>query len=122
MRPLLCLLPWQQGECFTASDLQNGWPCSQMNERYLRWDASAQRQLIMIWVAQQLDVTTAELEGATRLRAGRVPDNMHGKAPFGYATHLQRCWRAAAERVAELGLLLPDLYSKLDKLQVGMWC
>lgn len=27
---------------------------------------------------------------------------------------------AAAERVAELGLLLPDLYSKLDKLQVGV--
>lgn len=35
-----------------------------MNERYLRWDASAQRQLVMIWVAQQLDVTMAELEGA----------------------------------------------------------
>lgn len=39
-------------------------PCKQMNERYLRWDASAQRQLIMIWVAQQLDVSMAELEGA----------------------------------------------------------
>lgn len=39
-------------------------PCEQMNERYLRWDASAQRQLIMIWVAQQLDVPMAELEGA----------------------------------------------------------
>ncbi|PRW60757.1 ATP-dependent zinc metalloprotease FTSH mitochondrial [Chlorella sorokiniana] len=57
-----------------------------MNERYLRWDASAQRQLIMIWVAQQLDVTMAELE----------------------------------ERVAELALLLPDLYSKLDKLQAKL--
>lgn len=27
--------------------------------------------------------------------------------------------RAAAERVAELALLLPDLYTKLDKLQAG---
>lgn len=35
-----------------------------MNERYLRWDSSAQRQLIMIWVAQQLDVSMSELEGA----------------------------------------------------------
>lgn len=25
----------------------------QMNERFLRWDDSAQRQLILIWVAQQ---------------------------------------------------------------------
>lgn len=34
-----------------------------MNERYLQWDSSAQRQLIMIWVAQQLDISMAELEG-----------------------------------------------------------
>ena len=57
----------------------------QMNERYLKWDSSAQRQLILIWVAQQLDISLPELE----------------------------------ERVAELALLLPDLDSKLDRLQVG---
>jgi hypothetical protein len=26
----------------------------QLNERYLAWDSSAQRQLILIWVAQQV--------------------------------------------------------------------
>lgn len=33
-----------------------------MNERYLKWDASAQRQLILIWVAQQLAITLPQLE------------------------------------------------------------
>jgi hypothetical protein len=121
----------------------------QLNERYLLWNDSAQRQLILIWVAQQVSEQHVLREaGRARRRAARcgveaaasvcrrqasftaVRPSSLNPAPFCWDGHHIDCNRDSSPqlditlaelegRVAELALLLPDLAAKLDRLQVS---
>lgn len=99
----------------------------QMNERYLKWDSSAQRQLILIWVAQQVrrgrwsQITAAahrSIPAQCLAAADLFPLCDVPLAPT-LPSQLDITLPELEERVAELAMLLPDLDSKLDRMQVG---
>ncbi|KAL4421626.1 hypothetical protein ABPG75_010917 [Micractinium tetrahymenae] len=83
----------------------------QCNERYLKWDSSAQRQLILIWVAQQLDLTMEQLEGRVAELALLLPDldakldRLQAKLVLALVKDLS----STTARILELRRLLPSL-------------
>lgn len=87
---------------------QFGYQC---NERYLKWDVSAQRQLIIIWVAQQLDVTLPEVHDRLAELALLLPDldakldRMQAKLVLALVRDLP----STTARILDLRRLLPSL-------------
>ncbi|KAL4450220.1 hypothetical protein ABPG77_010889 [Micractinium sp. CCAP 211/92] len=83
----------------------------QCNERYLKWDSSAQRQLVLIWVAQQLDLTLEQLEGRLAELALLLPglDAKLGRMQAKLVLALVKDLPATSERVLHLRRLLPSL-------------
>ena len=83
----------------------------QCNERYLRWDQSAQRQLVLIWVAQQLSLTLPQLEERLAELSLLLPalvaklDRLEAKLVLHLVTDLP----AITQHILELRQLLPCL-------------
>ncbi|KAI3424763.1 hypothetical protein D9Q98_008152 [Chlorella vulgaris] len=83
----------------------------QLNERYLAWDSSAQRQLILIWVAQQLDVTLPDVECRVAQLTLLLPgldarlDRMQAKLVLALVSDLP----AVTARILALRQILPSL-------------
>ena len=83
----------------------------QCNERHLKWDESATRQLIKIWVAEQLEI---DLDATNRRLAELsvlLPDllNELEKMKAGVVLELCRDTEAVAKRLMELKEVLPGV-------------
>ena len=83
----------------------------QCNERYLQWDQSAQRQLILIWVAQQLSITLPQLDERLAELSLLLPTLVAklDRLEAGLVLHLVADLPAVTQRILDLRQLLPSL-------------